>query len=102
MHIIYSENIISWYMKSYQPSPCNNAIPLGLPSFDLGVCEQLMGSKMIDDNKTRSTKGIRKPSSFRAVPRKLSISTGIISLISLLESLFKRNFNAIPVKFVKR
>ena len=68
---------MSWYMKSYQPRAYNHAIPLGLPSFDLGVCEQLMGSKMIDDNKTRSTKGIRKPSYFRAVPRKLSISTGL-------------------------
>ena len=64
-------------MKSYHPRAYDNAIPLGLPSFDLGVCEQLMGSKMIDDNKTRSTKGIRKPSYFRAVPRKLSISTGL-------------------------
>ena len=71
MHIFSSD------MLSYQPSAYNHAIPLGLPSFDLGVCEQLMGSKMIDDNKTRSTKGIRKPSYFRAVPRKLSISTGL-------------------------
>ena len=71
MHIIYSD------IKSYQPSAYYIAISLGLPSFDLGVCEQLMGSKMIDDNKTRSTKGIRKPSYFRAVPRKLSISTGL-------------------------
>ena len=66
-----------FYMKSYRPRAYNNTLCLGLPSFDLGVCEQLMGSKSIDDNKTRSTKGIRKPSYFRAVPRKLSISTGL-------------------------
>ena len=48
----------------------------GVPSFDLGVCEQLIGTKVAYDSKLSTSK---RPSMFRSVSRKYSVSGGLES-----------------------